>query len=902
LVTKTEAVKAFLSARTHNDLSSLYTHDMECQVIVAQDDGEKIEGDFEGVRWRGYSDGVQTWKPFRVPRQASTDPVYQDTEMTYDINIHAEGIGMTGWDWKQRVSKWVAYDFDAIVGHSDKHSQKLTPDELTNVRNIASELPWVTVRYSTSGKGLHLYVFLDHIPTQNHTEHAALARSILAKMSSLTGYDFKSKVDICGGNMWVWHRKMIDTNGLQLIKQGDVLSAGDVPPNWKEHTKIVRGVSKKLGAPTDITALQDGDERFEILAGQRSQIKLDNEHVRLIKFLNDNQLYHWWDSDHHMLVTHTASLKKAHTELDLKGIFETETKASTTHNCFMFPIRRGAWSVRRYSQGVKEHQSWDQDGSGYTRCYFNQEPTLFSAAAAYGGLEDPNGGFHFKTGEDASKAAIQLGANVTVPPKFHSRPVVLKQHKDNNRLVLEFAHEAHDSASDLPGWLQKGNKWIKIYSAQRIQTIENDGDNYDDLVRHLVTSAGDDSGWVINSDERWNVEPINHVRVALQSMSINKREIDSIVGSSVLKPWTLVSQPFQPEYPGDRIWNRNAPQLKFVPTISDTLHFPTWQSILRHVGQSLDSSLQQSVWAKRCGILTGADYLKTWIASMIQYPSEPLPYLFIYGEMQESGKSTLHEALSLLFYPGYVRVDHALQNKSTFNAELEGAICCVVEETDLNKNAMANERMKDWVTSPKLSIHRKSQTPYLINNTCHFIHTANYRKNCPIFPGDTRITMINVLNKPDNPVPKRTLFAALEKEAADFLGAIVTLEIPESDSRLRVPVIDTSDKISASQSNRTPLQTFLEEVCFKSPGSVVTLTEFYEKFQAWLDPSERIGLTKQKVSGNMPEWVPKGRLTTSSSWHWGNISFIEPTDEQSRQPMLVCFNDKLLPENEVKRA
>ncbi|MGI0016509.1 MAG: primase-helicase family protein, partial [Nitrososphaera sp.] len=361
-------------------------------------------------------------------------------------------------------------------------------------------------------------------------------------------------------------------------------------------------------------------------------------------------------------------------------------------------------------------------------------------------------------------------------------------------MVIEFPHEQHDVATDLQGWLQKGNKWIKIINAQRVSNVDLDSENYDDLVRHLITESGEDSGWVINSDNHWNNEPLHHVKPALQAMGLKQNEINSLIGSSVLKPWTLVSRPFQSEYPGDRIWNRKAPQLRFAPTIGDVLNYPTWQKVLHHIGKSLDQALMENPWAVKNGIKTGADYLKIWIASMIQHPKEPLPYLFIYGETQETGKSTLHEALSLLFFPGYENAGHALQNKNSFNAELEGAILCIIEEIDLHRDQTAYNRIKDWVTSPKLSIHRKGQTPYMIDNTTHFIQTANQRNACPIFPGDTRIVMIHVGDKPTEQVPKRFLLRQLEKEAPDFLGAIMSLEIPESESRLRVPVIETTDK------------------------------------------------------------------------------------------------------------
>ena len=57
------------------------------------------------------------------------------------------------------------------------------------------------VRRSTGGSGLHLRTYLDSIPCENHTVHAALARAILGMMSSECNFDFASQIDCCGGVM-----------------------------------------------------------------------------------------------------------------------------------------------------------------------------------------------------------------------------------------------------------------------------------------------------------------------------------------------------------------------------------------------------------------------------------------------------------------------------------------------------------------------------------------------------------------------------------------------------------------------------------------------------------------------------------------------------------------------------
>src|SRR5436853_2571102 len=135
LVKRSEVIKNFLMAKTHKDLAALYFKGMECQVNVAQDGGERIQGEFKGRQWAAWqnADTGEQWASFRIPRNAMSEPEDNDSEIRWNLESHAEGIGMTGWDWMTRQSLWVAFDFDDITGHSDRHGQKLSPDQLSEV-------------------------------------------------------------------------------------------------------------------------------------------------------------------------------------------------------------------------------------------------------------------------------------------------------------------------------------------------------------------------------------------------------------------------------------------------------------------------------------------------------------------------------------------------------------------------------------------------------------------------------------------------------------------------------------------------------------------------------------------------------------------------------------------------
>jgi len=876
---QTEAIKQFLEANTHRDLSDLYNAEMEVQVNAARDNGIRVEGEYQGRNWSGWADPddpTLIWKSLRIPFKAKIAPEYTPKRMTWPLGQHAEGIGLTGWNWVKRQSLWCAYDFDSIANHA----QGLTAEELHELTSIALEIPWVTVRKSTSGRGYHLYIFLPNIPTKNHTEHAALARAILGMLSAKTGFDFKSKVDSQGLNMWFWHRKMKGTDGLRLVKQGSILS--DIPVNWKDHVEVVSGNRRKV-LPRYVES-SDVDE-FEELCGTRPRIKLDSAHLRLQQFFDEIGAQWWWDADHWFMVCHTADLKRAHTELNLKGIFETLATGKdrgADHNCFAAPLRKGAWAIRRYTQGVQEHPSWDQDGQGWTRCFFNQEPDLKIASRSMNGVEQESGGFVFPEAEVAKTVAETLGAQIKLPTWAAARQTVLKQHKKDGRLVVEIKREASDNGGDMDGWREDKGWWKRIYNVKAIAVSEPEVGNNDDVVRHLITDIGDDYGWVINAGNGWQGEPVTHVKFALRSLRYNDREIDNILGQCVLRGWTLVNKPFEDEFPGDRQWNRGAAQLRFKPKIEGPFVHPTWDRILTHCGSGLDSAVASNTWCQMNGVMTGGEYLMMWVAALFQKPTEHLPYLFMFSEEEKTGKTSFHQALSILMTKGYVDGKTALTSQGGFTGELESAILCYVEELDLSKNKEARNRIKEWVTGRYISVHKKGQTPYQIRNCLHFIQTANSISFCPVFPGDTRITVCYVKPLTDE-IPEIRFFQLLEKEASDFLGSVMSIEIPPPDSRLAIPVIETQEKKTVSALNMDVLSAFIDECCFKIPGALVKYSDFYDKFIAWLEPEEVPNWTKIRVGRELPRQFPKGRnMSDKAMFYVGNLSFSENVSINSK--------------------
>ncbi len=137
---------------------------------------------------------------------ATGDVRFEDKPLPWPPIIYAAGIGCTGRDWRNKVSKWVGFDFDSITGHAK--GVGVDDEELHRVREAVQGLPWVEVRRSTGGQGLHLYVRLDDIETDNHTEHARSLPLHPGRDDQRTGFDFASSDRHLRRQYGVWHRKM----------------------------------------------------------------------------------------------------------------------------------------------------------------------------------------------------------------------------------------------------------------------------------------------------------------------------------------------------------------------------------------------------------------------------------------------------------------------------------------------------------------------------------------------------------------------------------------------------------------------------------------------------------------------------------------------------------------------
>jgi len=794
---KSQAISNFLSLAS-SEIASLYTPEMEVQVNVFKGDSTLLR-DTNGEEYYQVKNVI--WNPFRIPN---------DGEIRFDLSIHAEGIGMTGWNFQNKETYWVGFDFDSILGHK----AGLSKEELQKVIAKANDLPYVSMYKSTSGKGIHIYVFFETpIPTENRKEHQALAKAVLNYLTAESGFDFNASVDCLGGILWCWHRKQEGTDGLSLIKKGNYFPVNRIPANWKQILTTKEFCRQKYS--DDIESLINSSQ-YKILSDKQKDF--------LAWFPKNSKYSWWWENNICMLVCHTLDIKQAYGDLKLEGIFDTLSSGSSSQNCFCFPYKMNSWICRRYSKNVNEHSIWQTDESGWTRCFINLK-TTFKQSCLYRGGNLNSSDFFLLSGKQLQKVFLDLNIYFTLPDSLENTQIKVKLKK--NGILIQVDEKIKDWISNKTG----GSEKVLPYYEVDLDYSEAEVFYLDDILRDCIVE-GQDIGWCINISGEWIFHNRNNVINLLQSIysDINNKSIQINMGRCIQNPWKVVNKPFKEEYPGNREWNRQSAQFAFS---AEQGLCDTWFMVLEHLGKEINVN----DWCKDNGINNGTDYLFFWIASMFQRPELSLPYLFFWSFNQNTGKTTLHESLKMFFKNeiGYVKANYALTSSSGFNEEMKSAVLCAIEEIDLSRNQTAYNRLKEWITASTISIRGMYKAPIMSQNTCHWIHCANDSAFCPMYKGDSRIMSIEVSNI-DKEIPKYVLLEKLKLQAPAFLYRCLTLKLPLPHSRLGLPCILTQSKkdIINTKSYEDTFDAFLEIYTIPSWGDKILWTDLVNRYDMYI--------------------------------------------------------------------
>lgn len=327
-----EAIEQFIKARQtpfNADLVRLWTPGIETQMNVSGTGGKPVP-DRKG--W--FTDGFNEWGPIRIPKDADSEPHFYNYLAPWPPSEHASDVGMSGWNWKEQKSYWVAMEIDDVHKHPGTGRTK---EEIERAIAALKKLSYVMLRRGTSGtdsEGVHIYVLVAGILAENHVVHAALARAVAAKIAADTGLDIEAILDACGVILWFWSaRASEEKRSYECLKQATYILTEEDLPNWRDTI------------PTTPEREKTGDI-FEEMQSPFPRIEKTAEHDR---FFEEYQT-RGWPFEHrpqyrcyHM---HRAGIKETAEALGLPP-FPTNSPGNdkTRLNCKVYLRRKGFYVV-----------------------------------------------------------------------------------------------------------------------------------------------------------------------------------------------------------------------------------------------------------------------------------------------------------------------------------------------------------------------------------------------------------------------------------------------------------------------------------------------------------------------------------------------------------------------------
>lgn len=350
----------------------------------------------------------------------------------------------------------------------------------------------------------------------------------------------------------------------------------------------------------------------------------------------------------------------------------------------------------------------------------------------------------------------------------------------------------------------------KLVKAEAVRISDADVGPPDEHVIFARSRDGGSGAWKARDvNGGWTWVARTEAAIVLSAVGL---DTERSMALAMTNPFSITVAPFEPRVLPGRVWNESDARFAVEPVPGD---HPTWDQLFTVVGRGLDRDVEADPWCRANGILTGADYLRVWSATMLQAPASRRAYLFLYSREQGTGKSLFFEAHRLLIGNAVVKANNALTNDRGFNGELRGAVLAYTEEVNLGQGGgrgRAYNRIKDYSLSQTLSIEGKGEAVFEVPNVVSWGQAANDPGYCPIFEGDDRVTVYQVMPPEDaEKMPKEVMRQRLEAEAPAVLATLLSLPTPKSKGRYVVPPIMTEAKAQQARASRDDLTVWLGE-------------------------------------------------------------------------------------------
>jgi len=177
-----------------------------------------------------------------------------------------------------------------------------------------------------------------------------------------------------------------------------------------------------------------------------------------------------------------------------------------------------------------------------------------------------------------------------------------------------------------------------------------------------------------------------------------------------------------------------------------------------------------------------ADYIFTWLADIVQNPSEKPGVALVLRGLKGVGKNTLAEIMrKIIGKHNTAHITNSARIGSQFNAQFETALLAHIEEASWGGDRDAKGVLQSLITSPHMALERKGVDVVQIVSYVRLLFTSNEDWVIPATADERRYAVFDV---PDHRKDDDLFWAALYAQikgsgTAGFLAFLNTWEPPE---------------------------------------------------------------------------------------------------------------------------
>ncbi len=711
-----------------------------------------------------------------ISSPAKSDWLHDDAKLDlYDDTIPFRQIGSTGRNWRTESSEFVGFDFDIPERKSGTAS-----DNLDRVRSELSKLPYVEVRHSKSGVGLHARVILEGTVAKSSGHHTANAEAVLEHLIQETGLPLNDWVDCKGGNLWHW-------------------------------------VNPSLAKPKSFQLLSEATERLQFTAAPFEEKTVVRDDFTLTPLQRCLIVDCSMKESGHVYNSHGTRVHAGLGKWGQKSTLQGGNTDPATPNVYVDFPSSTTMTITRYGHP-------DSKETIHLRLRFDD--------VCIGHRLATDGKSYTTDAATYKRIFTAFGVSVPDVPDHHGEPRIVTMTRLSPGCV-RITIPRHGKSDHVDGFTSKPDDRKQSATVRFGEAAPDVTELQEHTVRYTIRPdiEGIRGNQYYLADSTATFRPVGEKEVA-RHIDLKGLDVNETLDTLVCNPIKIVAKHFAPPTLVGNEWNVLGCQVpEGVPG-----DFSTYQQIIDHAGQFLQSGIDRCSWCRRHDV-DGAKWLKYWFAAVRQDPYEPLPGLGLYSFEHGTGKTSLREALRHTFGSQYV-VDGAKELDEKWSGHLVNAVVVSYEEVNLNRPESVS-KLKDLITSRTLSVRKMQTDSFSIRNATHHIHTGQNPEYAPVEPGDRRWTIFDELEKPTSKVSSVYMERQLEAERLAWLYELEHTEIPpiDRDMDFRLPTLTSDLKLKIMDGTTTvppnlrPLREAITEVLADpilngvKPGELATLPE-----------------------------------------------------------------------------